>query len=236
MATSVTITTNGESSNYTLTTGGRGPQGDPGEGVPAGGTTGQVLVKASGADHDTVWDDVAGGAVAAGADPNSGGKSEMTISGASIPGGVATVLQQLDDPIWGKSWSSNGDTIANNHGVVAYTSIRFIGAAWFVLAFDASGSGLYSDSDGTYVPDTGWPDDGVYNGYSTTVTATGETLTATHLGQWCKASTAWWQWSGTAWIPRFLLNGRPITRNSADTAYFSLGVDGIGLPTTTPFP
>lgn len=51
----------------------QGPQGDPGAtgdpgadgadgvGVPAGGTTGQVLKKASGTDFDTAWDDEAGG-------------------------------------------------------------------------------------------------------------------------------------------------------------------------------
>jgi hypothetical protein len=33
----------------------RGPQGEPGEGVPAGGTTGQMLVKATDADYDTEW-------------------------------------------------------------------------------------------------------------------------------------------------------------------------------------
>lgn len=32
-----------------------GPPGPPGPGVPVGGTTGQVLQKASGADHDTTW-------------------------------------------------------------------------------------------------------------------------------------------------------------------------------------
>lgn len=31
------------------------PKGDPGQGVPAGGTAGQVLTKVSGADYDTVW-------------------------------------------------------------------------------------------------------------------------------------------------------------------------------------
>ena len=39
-------------------TGPAGPQGDPGPagvGVPAGGTTGQVLAKASGTDYDTEW-------------------------------------------------------------------------------------------------------------------------------------------------------------------------------------
>lgn len=34
-----------------------GAKGDPGEGVPTGGTTGQMLVKASGADYDTEWVD-----------------------------------------------------------------------------------------------------------------------------------------------------------------------------------
>lgn len=38
-----------------------GPKGDPGEGVPAGGATGQVLTKASDADYDTEWHDPTGG-------------------------------------------------------------------------------------------------------------------------------------------------------------------------------
>lgn len=33
----------------------RGPQGDPGVGVPPGGAAGQMLVKKSGTDYDTVW-------------------------------------------------------------------------------------------------------------------------------------------------------------------------------------
>lgn len=33
----------------------KGEDGEPGEGVPAGGTAGQVLAKASGADYDTEW-------------------------------------------------------------------------------------------------------------------------------------------------------------------------------------
>jgi hypothetical protein len=36
-------------------TGPQGPQGVPGGGVPAGGTTGQVLAKTSGADYATAW-------------------------------------------------------------------------------------------------------------------------------------------------------------------------------------
>lgn len=35
-----------------------GPQGDPGEGVPVGGTSNQILVKQSGTDYDTGWEDL----------------------------------------------------------------------------------------------------------------------------------------------------------------------------------
>lgn len=39
----------------------RGPIGDPGVGVPIGGTTGQVLAKASGTDYDAEWVEQTGG-------------------------------------------------------------------------------------------------------------------------------------------------------------------------------
>lgn len=42
-------------------TGATGPQGPAGVGVPTGGTTGQVLKKASGTDYDTVWANESGG-------------------------------------------------------------------------------------------------------------------------------------------------------------------------------
>ena len=42
-------------------TGPTGPQGAPGVGVPSGGSTGQVLKKASGTDYDTVWANESGG-------------------------------------------------------------------------------------------------------------------------------------------------------------------------------
>jgi len=39
----------------TVEVGPQGPKGDAGEGIPVGGTTGQVLRKASGTDYDTEW-------------------------------------------------------------------------------------------------------------------------------------------------------------------------------------
>lgn len=48
-----------------------GPKGDPGEGVPAGGATGQVLTKASDADYDTEW-----------RTPSGGGSGNITVDAA----------------------------------------------------------------------------------------------------------------------------------------------------------
>jgi hypothetical protein len=45
-----------------------GAAGNPGPGVPEGGTTGQILAKASAADYDTAWVDSAGGGGGGGAD------------------------------------------------------------------------------------------------------------------------------------------------------------------------
>ncbi len=45
---------------YTGVAGGKGDPGNPGEGVPAGGTTGQKLIKGSNTDFDTEWADDSG--------------------------------------------------------------------------------------------------------------------------------------------------------------------------------
>lgn len=54
------ITLRGQNANLILTQTGRvgpqGPAGDPGEGVPTGGTAGQVLTKQSNVDYDTEWE------------------------------------------------------------------------------------------------------------------------------------------------------------------------------------
>lgn len=50
-----------EAAELSATVGPQGPAGDPGVGVPAGGTTGQVLAKSSGTDFDTAWIDAPSG-------------------------------------------------------------------------------------------------------------------------------------------------------------------------------
>jgi len=46
---------------YDGQTGPQGPKGEPGVGIPTGGTAGQVLAKASGTDYDTKWVNQSGG-------------------------------------------------------------------------------------------------------------------------------------------------------------------------------
>lgn len=63
-------------------TGSTGPKGDPGQGIPAGGTTGQVLKKKSGKDYDTEWADETGGS------STTGGVESFLIK---VPENVSTV-------------------------------------------------------------------------------------------------------------------------------------------------
>lgn len=65
-----------------------GQKGDPGVGIPVGGTAGQVLVKASPEDYDTVWVDLEG-VFTGGLTLGFGTSDEVTIS--------ATKLKQLLD-------------------------------------------------------------------------------------------------------------------------------------------
>ena len=73
----------------TETTGEQGPQGqdgDAGVGVPSGGTTGQVLKKASNTNYDTVWADESGG----------GGETVIDLGSLTIDGegGFAGTISQ----------------------------------------------------------------------------------------------------------------------------------------------
>jgi hypothetical protein len=79
-----------------------GEQGNPGEGVPIGGATGEILVKASGADYDTEWTD--------------------DIAVDSITYDTATLIEP--DAIGETAWSPDERTIAVNKGggVLQYLS------------------------------------------------------------------------------------------------------------------
>jgi hypothetical protein len=75
-------------------TGATGAQGPAGQGVPVGGSTGQVLSKVSGADYDTTWSTVSGGGGAPAAHAAShqdGGSDELALDASQLTSGtVAT--------------------------------------------------------------------------------------------------------------------------------------------------
>ena len=57
----LTVTSAGGEESFDVMDGEKGDQGDPGEGVPAGGNAGQVLAKKTNDDYDTEWVDQSGG-------------------------------------------------------------------------------------------------------------------------------------------------------------------------------
>ena len=88
-----------------------GADGDPGVGVPAGGTVGQVLTKTSGTDYDTEW-----------TTPSGGDVTDVQVNGASIvTDGVANV-PVAGDSIFGVVKVGNGMELYQG-------AIRFRGAS-----------------------------------------------------------------------------------------------------------
>ena len=78
------MTEDGENFEMTQTT-----KGDPGEGVPTGGTAGQVLKKVSGDDYDTEWADLDAGDV--------GFDSTETYQSGTVGAELSDLSRQLSD-------------------------------------------------------------------------------------------------------------------------------------------
>jgi hypothetical protein len=77
--------------------GAAGPQGPAGAGVAAGGTTGQVLSKASNTNYDTVWVDAGAGTVYS---VNASGSTGISVTGGPITGaGTLTITNTAPDQI-----------------------------------------------------------------------------------------------------------------------------------------
>jgi hypothetical protein len=96
-------------------TGATGPAGADGVGVPAGGTTGQVLKKASGADYDTEW-----------ATPDPGGVTDVQVNGTSIVSDGVANVPVATDAVYGaiRFNSSYGTTSIGNPPILGLHSAR----------------------------------------------------------------------------------------------------------------
>lgn len=123
-----------------------GPQGDPGPpgpGVPAGGSTGDIATKASGADYDIAWQTPA---------PNdriTSGSNELVIDADKIEGNVTStsggVGQLIINPGDADNASFMLDETAGFAGFVVNCTVD--SRAWMVVASDGS-VGLLGQGDG----------------------------------------------------------------------------------------
>lgn len=77
--------------------GAAGPQGPVGAGVAAGGTTGQVLIKASNTNYDTTWTNAGAGTVYS---VNASGSTGISVTGGPITGaGTLTITNTAPDQV-----------------------------------------------------------------------------------------------------------------------------------------
>ena len=120
--------------------GGAGTAGAAGVGVPVGGTTGQVLAKASGSNYDTVWSDASpGGEGGSGITKIASGtvSSPVEYFDIALPAGYFSFLLVLNEYICAdgtNSWAFSLDggvsfVCATDAYIIAITSFRTSGAA-----------------------------------------------------------------------------------------------------------
>lgn len=99
-------------------TGATGPQGPSGQGIPAGGATGQILVKRSGADYDTNWATPTSGSggtpdahasthAAGGSDPITPALIGAATSGHNHTGTYAPISHAATATTYGKATSTS---------------------------------------------------------------------------------------------------------------------------------
>lgn len=75
--------------------GATGPAGSPGVGVPTGGTTGQVLAKASATDYDTTWSTVSGGGTPTDGSVTTAKLADGAVTDAKVSATAGIALSKL---------------------------------------------------------------------------------------------------------------------------------------------
>ena len=128
-------------------TGPTGPQGPAGQGVPAGGSTGQVLKKSSSTDYDTEWGSIpsplpSGGSASQVLAKNSN-NTALTWAGYAVPGGGSQgqVLQKSSNVTGATSWGGYSVPAGGSTGQVLKKSSDTDGAtSWAGYAVPTGGS------------------------------------------------------------------------------------------------
>jgi hypothetical protein len=114
-----------------------GEQGIPGEGVPIGGTTGQVLAKASNTDYDTAW--VTGG---------GGGGGVQSVTGDGVGGTAEDVVLTFPTPAEiGAYPDNNPDGFVDSAGASSAAPVQSVNGDTGTVVLDASDVGAYPDTN-----------------------------------------------------------------------------------------
>ncbi len=125
--------------------------GDAGVGVPAGGTTGQILAKTSGADYATAWvSPIGGGNVSSSGSPTSGQAAEWTgattIIGVAVTGSgsyVKATSPTLVTPVLGVATATSINRVAITAPATGAT-LTIVDNATLTVTANASVSGTNS--------------------------------------------------------------------------------------------
>jgi hypothetical protein len=117
--------------------------GPAGVGVPAGGTTGQALVKASDADYDTEWTSVVGG----GADDQTAAEVPFTPAGNIAATDVQAAIEELDAEKAPVSHSHSGSDITSGTVAEARIDAAIARDSEVAAAIAASEAGQVRDGD-----------------------------------------------------------------------------------------
>ena len=136
----------------------QGPQGAPGEGVPAGGTTGQVATKASDDDYDIEWQTPSGGGAVSSVFTRTGAvtaqNGDYTASQiTNVPaGGVSAItvqaaITELDGDITALASATSSALSTKQDTLVSGTNIKTINGASVLGSGDLSITAVVADGD-----------------------------------------------------------------------------------------
>ena len=208
--------------------GGTGPQGPAGAGVAIGGTTGQVLSKASNTNYDTVWVDAGAGTVYS---VNASGSTGISVTGGPITStGTLTITNTLPDQIVGLTGAGTAVITGTYPNFTITTNDEFDGTVTSVNLTAGTGisvSGGPIVSSGSISVTNTAPDQVVSltGGGTTTISGTYPNFTISSADSNVGTVT-----SVNMTVPTGLtISGNPIT--SAGTLALALA-SGYSIPTT----